>query len=122
MYDCPDQACYQYRIITADVAGVLLHDQRIDQHLEGGLGFDNEVIILRGRLDESAEHHPILGRTRDRELSVCPGHCFKADAATLVPFPGTGDDLPELADPSLPAVASRACLSGKCRYSPLRRP
>jgi hypothetical protein len=56
MYDCPDEACYQYRIIPTDVAGVLLLDQRVDQHLEGGLGFGNEVIILRGRLDESAEH------------------------------------------------------------------
>src|SRR6516162_4608381 len=113
MYDCPDEACHEYRIIPADVAGVLLLDQRIDQHLKGGLGVSNEVIVLGGRLDESAEHHPVVGRMRDRELYVCPGHCFKADPATPVPFPGMGDDLPQLAKPSAPYRRQQGLLVGK---------
>ena len=61
----PHEARHQHRVVSTDVAGVLLLGQRIDQHLEGSLGFDNEVIIFCGRLDESAEHHPVAGWMRD---------------------------------------------------------
>ena len=113
MFDCPDEACHEYRIIPADVAGVLLLEQRIDQHLKGGLGVSNEVIVLGGRLDESAEHHSVVGWMRDRALYVCPSHCFKADPATPVSFPGMGDDLPRLAEPFAPYRCQQGLLVGK---------
>jgi hypothetical protein len=113
MYDCPDQACYQYRIITADVAGVLLHDQRIDQHLEGGLGFDNEVIILRGRLDESAEHHPILGRTRDRETVRMPWPLLQSRCGHARSVPRHGRRLARACGPFTPRRRQQGLLVGK---------
>src|SRR6516162_7264496 len=119
MFDCPDEACHEYRIIPADVAGVLLLDQRIDQHLKGGLGVSNEWIVGRGRLDESAEHHPVVGRMRDVELYVSPGHCIKADPPRPFRSQAWATTCPGLRNPSLPTVASRACLSAKCRYSAL---
>jgi hypothetical protein len=59
-------------------------------------------IIFCARLDESAEHHPVVGRMRDGELHVRPVHGVKADAAMPVLFPGIGEGLPELAEPFFP--------------------
>jgi hypothetical protein len=63
--DGSHEAPHQYRVVSTDVSGALLLDQRIDQHLEGRPGLGNEVIIFCGRLDESAEHHPVEGWMRD---------------------------------------------------------
>jgi hypothetical protein len=113
MYDCPNEARHLHWIVPANSAGILMFDERVDQHLEGSLGFGNEVIVFRGGLDESAEHHPVVGRMRDRELHVCPAHGFKADAATPVPFPGIGEGLPERAEPFFPYRRQQGLLIGK---------
>jgi len=39
---------HQHRVVSTDVTGVLLLDERIDQHLEGSIGFGNEVIVFCG--------------------------------------------------------------------------
>jgi hypothetical protein len=61
----PHEAPHQNRVVSTDVSGVLLLDQCVDQHLEGSLGLGNEVVIFCGRLDQSAEHHPVAGWMRD---------------------------------------------------------
>ncbi len=99
MYERPHEARHQHGVVSTNVAGVLLLDQRIHQHLEGRLGLGSEVIIFCGRLDESPEHHPVVGRMGDAELHVRPVHRFKADAAMPVFFPGIREGLPELAEP-----------------------
>jgi uncharacterized membrane protein len=109
----PHEARHPYRVILTYVAGVLLLDQRIDQHLERSLGLGNKVIVFRGRLDESAEHHPIMRWMRHRELNVCLAHGLKADAATPVPFPGIGGGLPERTEPFFPYRRQQGLLVGK---------
>ena len=71
MDERPHEARHQHGVVSTDVAGVLLLDQRIHQHLEGGLGFGNEEIIFCARLDESATSRRlktrVLGSTRGFE-------------------------------------------------------
>jgi hypothetical protein len=100
--EAPHEARHQHRIISTDVSGVLPLDERFDQHVEGSIGLGNEVILFCGRLDESAEHHPVVGWMRDRELHRCLAHGLKADAAGPILFPGIGDGLAERAEPFLP--------------------
>ena len=48
MYERPQEARDQHRIIPADVVGVLLLDQRVNQYLESSRGFSNELSIVCG--------------------------------------------------------------------------
>ena len=46
MYNRPREARHLHWIVPADSPGGLLLDERIDQHLEGSLGFSNELIVF----------------------------------------------------------------------------
>src|SRR5215469_5939554 len=102
MEERPHKTAHEHRVVSTEIAGVLLLDQRIDQYLEGSLGLGHELVIFGCRLDECAEHNPVMGWMHDRELHVCSAHGLKADAATPVTFPGIGDGLPEHAESFFP--------------------
>ena len=66
---------------------ITLLDERINQHLKGGSRFVDKFRILRARLDEAPEHHPVMGGVRNGEVHVRDAHRLEALATFSVPLP-----------------------------------
>ena len=79
-------------------ARALLFHQRVHQGLERGLRLLDQLRIARARLDEAAEHHPVMRRMRDGELHVGVAHRLEAGPAAAFPFPRLDERQPQRAE------------------------
>jgi hypothetical protein len=102
VHDRPDESRKEERVVASDEPRLLLFDERIDQHLEGRPGLLHERRIPGTRLQEPAEHHPIVGRMLDGKAHVRQSHGFESFAPAPVLLPGIRQREPKPAE-SFPA-------------------
>ena len=88
MHDRPDETGELERLVGADEPRPLLFDKCVDEHLERRGAFALELRVSGEPLECAAEHHPVVGRIRDRESDVRLAHGLESASAFPRLFPG----------------------------------
>lgn len=86
--DCPYEPRELRRFISTHESGLLLCDQRIDEHLERGCRLLLQFRIRGACIDEPAEHDAVVRGVGDREPHVGETHGVEALRPASTAFPG----------------------------------